>query len=1101
MKFVLPLALLVLIASGTTAEAAPVVAAVKAVATWVAGLSAFSTAVLQLAVGTAMSLVAKAKMRRAQGSAGGIQTDVTLTGGTNSETFILGYYATAGTWICPPLTRGERNKFLTYAIDLAGLPDHTLEEVFVNGEKLVLNGEIEHGVTVSSVSTSFKGLVKLTYFNGSQTTAPQMMLDSYGSHPDYPWSVDMIGHGRCFAIVEFENNDKVFSGLPRMRFGMRGIPVFDPRDGSVKQTDNLALLTYAVLRGVTFPDGSRWGGEADLDDLPISVWASAMNEADRLVDKADGGREPQFRGGFEVKIGEVEPAEVLERFMDACTGDLAEEGGVWYVRVGAPPLPSAFLTDADLIVDAPMSLSPFASLSETQNGLTLKFPNPDAAWEVSESDRILRTDLEEQDEGRRLMADLSLSACPYALQVQRVGQAYIEDARRDVVHSVTLPPDFAHLPPLSVVAWTSDHNQYDAKQFSIEKKIVQVHDLLSAVEIREVDPADHSWSSEDELPVPFGVTAFTDPDAFILNDLAVTPIKIMDSEGQARQAAISVSNVPDLPGVEWRLRDSAGLRVADGIAMDVGDSFVISQGVLSAQTYFVGFRVADGGNVDWSQWYGVETDDVRIFPDLLDDEVWVAIHTDVAATAAQIYEDVNIETSPALNLLQRDLEVADLNSLEAMLQAFEVAEGFSRRLAYATQDLHARVDGTDEALATATTLLGAQIEDNTALIQIESEVRATENTALAQRVETLEVSTFDPTTGLGAIAASLSGVINSVENLDGELDVLSQSVDATLAEIEGDVSAQATTLQQHTGQITALGDDITAQAQSLTEVTTTLNGNTASIQQALTSLDGISSQYVLTASANGVVGGMVLAADAADGNAVINVAFAANAFSISSPDGAVTPFVVYSSPRTINGVTYPPGVYMENIYVGAGYLGEIQTGLIKSANYAENSHGEPIAGAKIDLANGSAKFSDVVLSRPLRVASGQFTVSGRYDGGHEWVFVNTNIQISANQVWDLAELVPMATAYITNGAQANGGFDPNNAFGGVSVEVIYGFRWNGYNNGIEPTRVWQKPHSPAVIPSWSTGTDQSVFLAIKVRSQGTVFFQNASVVWRVYFVT
>ncbi|WP_416368578.1 phage tail protein [Tritonibacter mobilis] len=603
-------AFLFIIASGEHASAAPVAAAVSAIATWIGGLGAVATALLQIAVGTALNLIAKAKMRKGARSSGGIQTDVTLTGGTNSESFILGYYGTAGTWVCPPLSRGAQLKILTFVIDIAGLPGHSLEEVFVNGEKLVLREPIRHGVTVSSTEDSFSGLVSLTYFDGSQTEAPQMMLDNYGNHPDFPWSPAMVGRGRCYVIVEFEANEKVFSGLPQMRFGVRGIPMLDPRDGQETQSDNLGLLAYTILRGIELPDGSRWGGEASLEDLPMSVWASAMNEADRLIETANGDSEPQFRAGYEVKVADTEPADVLERLMDACTGDLAEEGGLWYVHLGAPPLPSAFLTDADLIVSAPMSLTPFASLADSVNSLTLKFPNPAAAWEVSESERVLRPDLEEKDEGRRLQEDLSLDACPFPLQVQRVGSAYIEDAKRDVRHSVALPPDFAHLPPLSVVSWSSEHNQYSAKLFSIEEKSIHPHDLISAVSLREIDPADHEWSSEDELPVPVGIPAISEPVPFILDDVRVSGVEIRDSDGRPRRVAIQVSEIPVVEGVEWRVLDSAGLRVADGIAMDVGDTFLITQGILPAQNYFVGLRVAGGGIVDWSDWYSVTTSQI-----------------------------------------------------------------------------------------------------------------------------------------------------------------------------------------------------------------------------------------------------------------------------------------------------------------------------------------------------------------------------------------------------------------------------------------------------------------------------------------------------------
>ncbi|WP_405116499.1 hypothetical protein L0Z64_11775 [Phaeobacter sp. BS23] len=95
MKNLFLAALVYLLASSGPADAAPVIAAFQAVAAFVGTLGVVGSALLQLAIGSAMSMIAKSKMRKAQGQNSGIQTEVTLTGGTNSESFILGYYGTA----------------------------------------------------------------------------------------------------------------------------------------------------------------------------------------------------------------------------------------------------------------------------------------------------------------------------------------------------------------------------------------------------------------------------------------------------------------------------------------------------------------------------------------------------------------------------------------------------------------------------------------------------------------------------------------------------------------------------------------------------------------------------------------------------------------------------------------------------------------------------------------------------------------------------------------------------------------------------------------------------------------------------------------------
>jgi|GEM_PF-1442503 hypothetical protein len=1036
----------VLLASAGAAEAAPVVAVFQAVVAWVGTLGVVGSALLQLAVGSAMSLIAKAKMRRAQRETGGIQTEVTLTGGTNSESFILGYYGTAGTWVCPPLSRGDRLKILTYVIDLAGMPGHSLEEVFVNGEKLVLEGEIKHGVTVSSKEDSFKGLVDVTYFNGSQTEAPELMIDNYGNHPDFPWGVDMIGRGRCFVILEFEADDKVFSGLPQVRFSVRGAPLFDPRVAANVRSDNLALLAHSVLRGIELPDGSRWGGEATLEDLPLDVWAAALNEADRSIEKADGGSEPQFRGGFEVKIADDEPAEVLDRLMDACTGDLAEEGGGWFVRVGPPPVPSAFLSDDDLIVDAPMALTPFASLADSMNSLTLKFPNPDLAWEVSEADRIIRPELEQRDEGRRLSEDLALSACPFPLQVQRVGKAYIEDAQRDVTHSFTLPPDFAHLPPLSVISWTSRHNQYEGKHFSIEKKIIHPHDLLAAVEVREVDPSDHSWSSEDELPLPAPFPGLTSPELFVLRDVRVKAVNILDSDGRPRRAAIQVSQLPSVEGVEWRVLDSGGVRVADGVSMDVGHTFLITQGILPKQVYLVGLRVAGGGFVDWSDWYEVETNNVGLAVQDFSDEFWE--HVDGVAIDA--VEGLTSNIDFALDqLAQRDLEGLTGRFLE-------------------DARLNGVVGESSKALASEVDGVKADLVQNYVTAALQSSALASLRTELSSEINGVKANL---NANYYTIAGVNSAIAAATTSLQSQISGVSASLDAsyyTIAETDLAISA-ATNV-----------------------VATSVNDLSASVSSVQSSVNGISATAGFYINNNGVASGFGLVSELVNGSVTSSFTIQANRFVVASANGSMTaaPFVIK------DGV-----VIMRSAMIGDGTIGRAKiTDVIESDNYQEDSKGVPVSGIRLNFKTGKGKFADAVISRPLVLAEGYFSPSGTFSNGAVWSFINTGIRVGRNDVWQAQNVALVAVAAVSGGATASSGFDPNNTFWTLNAMLQPGARWNGFPGNPQPTDAWRRDPGRLITPTWATGNDQRVFLRVKLEAIGA-YFVNPRINWKIFQVT
>jgi len=206
-------------------------------------------------------------------------------------------------------------------------------------------------------------------------------------------------------------------------------------------------------------------------------------------------------------------------------------------------------------------------------------------------------------------------------------------------------------------------------------------------------------------------------------------------------------------------------------------------------------------------------------------------------------------------LLAADEEAAE-QTLASLLQAHADGERIRQDIAYATEDLRAKVTEDREAFAIRSVQIGASIDNAMALIEQESLARASQGEALAASLNTL---------------------------------------------------------------------------------TTTVDENTATVQTLSESVDGISGRHMLRVNVNGVATGMVIAAEAGDDGAVSSsVAFAADSFTISAPDGSslTVPFSVFTVGRTIDEIYYPPGVYMEDIYVRRAIIGRAD---IHTANIAEGA--------------------------------------------------------------------------------------------------------------------------------------------------------------------
>ena len=107
-------------------------------------------------------------------------------------------------------------------------------------------------------------------------------------------------------------------------------------------------------------------------------------------------------------------------------------------------------------------------------------------------------------------------------------------------------------------------------------------------------------------------------------------------------------------------------------------------------------------------------------------------------------------------------------------------------------------------------------------------------------------------------------------------------------------------------------------AERINTVQTTVNGQTASIQQHAQTLNGLSAQWTLKVQSGGVVSGIGLASN----NGVSDFAVRADKFYVANPSGGNKKpmFSVITRPTTINGTTVPTGVYLNGDLIASGTI-------------------------------------------------------------------------------------------------------------------------------------------------------------------------------------
>lgn len=631
-------AVVVLHPSGARAE--PVTAAISTVlaassagagffAAVGAGIQALTTSFFgKLLVGAGLSLLSSALQKKPKKvNERGIQTEQTTTGDTTPLKFVVGRYAVEGHALSPAYSRGEKNRILTYILEVSNIPVKGLTgRVIVDGEytDLTPGNDDPSRLDFSSLGLDKNGFPRgwLWFLDGTQTVAQFKLVEAYSSHPDRPWTTDHKLLKSAYAVCEFPFDREVYSGMPSMRFEVDGIALYDPRkDDTVggtgahrwndtatwEFTKNPQVINYNVMRGITLPTGEIFGGEVPAEDLPLDNWFAAMNECDVLI----GGR-PQYEAGFEINTNEMEPFDVIEEMNRASFAQMSEFGGVFRVRVGAPSTPVMSLSDDDFVITEASKYEPFPSIEQTINAVTGTYVEPNDVWQGRSADAVTNATWETEDGDRRLMAELNLPAVSNKSQVQQLLNSFVKDERRFRAHRMVLPPSFALLEPLDTISFTSETHGYTNKVFEVLEVEHRPNTLNQSVMVRERDPNDTDWSSSDDVPQPAATNDLTAPADQVL-PITVSAVAVENSANTGVLPAIRLTWTPALAGekpsdlIRYQVRKAASGEIVDTTTVGADEGEAIIKGLANATDYEVRARPVTSAPSDWSAWSPVTT--------------------------------------------------------------------------------------------------------------------------------------------------------------------------------------------------------------------------------------------------------------------------------------------------------------------------------------------------------------------------------------------------------------------------------------------------------------------------------------------------------------
>jgi len=202
--------------------------------------------------------------------------------------------------------------------------------------------------------------------------------------------------------------------------------------------------------------------------------------------------------------------------------------------------------------------------------------------------------------------------------------------------------------------------------------------------------------------------------------------------------------------------------------------------------------------------------------------------------------------------------------------------------------------------------------------------------ALEADVTTLQTQYTSLDGTVSANVSAISGLETRVTDAEGVITASASDItqlQADLTSAETDISGNASAISGLDVRVTDNEGDISSQASAIVSLSTTVGNNTTSITQALTSIDGIEAKYGVTIDNNGYISGFQLLSGAS--SSAFNVRADQFAVFNSTGGGGDNPFTIFTSSRTIDGVTYPAGTYIQDAFIDNAAIVSASIGTLK----------------------------------------------------------------------------------------------------------------------------------------------------------------------------
>jgi len=343
-----------------------------------------------------------------------------------------------------------------------------------------------------------------------------------------------------------------------------------------------------------------------------------------------------------------------------------------------------------------------------------------------------------------------------------------------------------------------------------------------------------------------------------------------------------------------------------------------------------------------------------------------AIDTESKGIAGQInttFDRISQEVSEEIAALETQVqgEISRLDGVDATLSTnlTSAINGVMSEL----EENYYTITQTDTAIAALNTSLSTQIGAVSSNLSTNYYTRSATDSAIAAASTALQSQISD-------VSATLTSDYYTAAQTDTAIAAAQTALEAEFGTTIAAALASYYTAAQTDSAIAALETSVTTELNGLETTVTTLSG----------SVDGIEGVHAIRINNNGHISGFGLISSIRDGLPVSDFIISDASFRVVNSAGAgnYTPFAVYPTTRTVDGVVVPAGVYAQDMFITRANITDaaINTAKIADAAITTAKIGDAqITTAKIGNAQiTGAKIANATITTAL-IADAQITTA------------------------------------------------------------------------------------------------------------------------------